>query len=217
MATATRSAARSTASAAEPVVFGPESNGLLMTPEEFDRGEFEEGWRYELVQGVLIVSPPPLEQERDPNDELGYLLRSYQETHPRGSALDATLPEHTVRTAANRRQADRVIWAGLSRRPRRGETPTIVVEFVSAGRRNRERDYHQKRDEYLGVGVREYWIIDRFTATMTVITAAGGGFKQRVLSRRQTYKTPLLPGFALPLARLFTAADRWAGDPPPAD
>ena len=56
-------------------VFGIESNGTLMTPAEFDRAEFAEGWRYELINGVLIVSPTPLEEERDPNGELDYLLR----------------------------------------------------------------------------------------------------------------------------------------------
>ncbi len=46
---------------AQPV-FGPEANGILMTPAEFDRAEFEDGWRYELINGVLIVSPIPAEK-----------------------------------------------------------------------------------------------------------------------------------------------------------
>src|SRR5205085_1598421 len=82
----------------------------------------------------------------------------------RGRSLDATLPEQTVATGANRRRADRVIWAGLGRLPRRGETPTMIVEFVSRGRRDRVRDYEEKRDEYIAIGVREYWVIDRFAA-----------------------------------------------------
>jgi Uma2 family endonuclease len=192
--------------------FGPLSNGISMTPDEFDHGDFEEGYRYELVRGVLIVSPPPLEEERDPNEDLGHLLRTYQETHPLGKALDKTLSEHDVRTGANRRRADRVIWAGLGRMPRRREMLTIVVEFVSAGRRCQERDYLEKRDEYLSCGVREYWVIDRFAYSMTTFVATRTSFKKRVLSRRQTYKTPLLPGFSLPLTRLFALADSWSGD-----
>src|SRR5438270_10340593 len=92
--------------------FGPASAGTLMTPREFDRAEFVEGWRYELINGVLVVSPIPLESESDPNEELGRLLRNYQESHPQGGALDKTLPERTVKTKRNRRRADRVIWAG---------------------------------------------------------------------------------------------------------
>ena len=57
---------------------GPEANGILMTPEEFDRADFEEGNRYELINGVLIVAPIPSEGEADPNGELEYLLRHYR-------------------------------------------------------------------------------------------------------------------------------------------
>ena len=71
-------------------VFGPESNGIPMTPREFDRADFVEGWRYELINGVLVVSSTPSRNERDPNQELGYLLRIYQETHPQGAILEPT-------------------------------------------------------------------------------------------------------------------------------
>jgi Uma2 family endonuclease len=177
-----------------------------MTPREYDRALFVEGWRYELINGVLVVSITPLRNERDPNEELGYLLRIYHDTHPQGRALDATLPEEEIATGDNRRRVDRAILAGLGRLPRRRETPTVAVEFTSAGRRNRERDYLAKRDEYMAIGVKEYWVIDRFERTMTVYTRRG---RKRVIREDQTYKTDLLPGFELPLARLFALADRW--------
>jgi Uma2 family endonuclease len=142
--------------------FGPDSAGTRMTPREFDQADFVEGWRYELIDGRLIATPIPLENERDPNEELGHWLRQYRDSDPQGTALDGTLPEHTVKTRRNRRRSDRVIWAGLGRQPRKGETPTIIAEFVSSGRRSRERDYVEKRDEYMAIKVKEYWIIDRF-------------------------------------------------------
>ena len=190
-------------------LFGPASAGTLMTPREFDQADFVEGYRYELVRGVLIVSPSPLENERDPNEQLGHLLRTYLETHAEGEALNATLPEQTVRTKANRRRADRVIWAGLGRLPRRRDKPSIVVEFVSAGKKDRTRDYEEKRDEYLEMGVKEYWIFDRFQRTLTVYAARGGKVKKQVIREKQIYTTDLLPGFELPLAKLFAFADRW--------
>ena len=65
-----------------------------------------------------------------------------------------------------------MIWAGLGRAPNpRKDVPTIVVEFVSEGKRNRVRDYREKRAEYLAAGVREYWIIDRFRRTQTICRA----------------------------------------------
>jgi len=189
---------------------GPRSAGLLLTLKEFDRARFKEGWRYELINGVLVVSPIPSRKERDPNEELGYWLRRYQEEHPQGSSLDLTLHEETLKTKQNRRRADRVIWAGLGRLPAEGERPTIIVEFVSWGKVNQERDYVAKRAEYRGIGVREYWVVDRFRRTLTVFIFSGESDQERVIQEKQSYETPLLPGFELPLARLLTLADRWA-------
>src|SRR3974377_1359663 len=87
--------------------YGPWAYGMLMTPTEFDRAtDFDELYSYELIHGVLIVSPPPGESERDPNGELEYLLRAYQSGHQAGSALDKTLSEQYVHLADSRRRAD---------------------------------------------------------------------------------------------------------------
>ncbi|MFI5459516.1 MAG: Uma2 family endonuclease [Isosphaerales bacterium] len=194
-----------------PPQLGPASAGVLMTPEEFDAvEEWDDEYRYELIHGVLVVSPPPLEQEADPNEVLGYLLRRYRDDHPQGSALDKTLPERFIRTETSRRRADRVIWAGLGRRPEpKLDVPTIVAEFVSEGKRNYKRDYEEKRREYLEIGVLEYWVIDRFQRTMSVFRNQPGEPPMRVVAATETYQTPLLPGFELPLAMLLAAADEW--------
>jgi Uma2 family endonuclease len=189
---------------------GPDCNGMLMTPEEFDAIEdFAEGYIYELINGVLVTMTPPVPAERGPNGKLEYWLRTYQEQHPQGATLDGTLSEEYVRTATGRRRADRVIWTGLGRVPNpRADVPTIVVELVSAGTRNRRRDYLTKRQEYLALGVAEYWIIDRFRRTLTVCRAnAADG----VVQENEVYQTALLPGFELPLDQLLAEADRWAG------
>lgn len=189
--------------------FNFESNGSQLSPEEFDEAEFELGWRYELVNGVLIVNPPPSLSERDPNEELGHLLRNYQETHPLGTSLDATVSEQTVNVGANRRRVDRAIWAGLGRLPHCHETPTIAVEFVSRGKRNRHRDYELKCAEYNSAGVQEYWIVDRFLHVMVVYQFTTGVVSRRSYDRHQVLTTTCLPGFELSLERLFTLADRW--------
>ncbi len=200
----------STVTVRENPLFGPESAGTLMTPREFDRADFVEGYRYELLHGVLVVSPSPTEGLRDANGELAYWLRSYRDTHPHGGTLDATLYEHTVRTRTHRRCADRVVWVDLGHVPRRRDTPTIVIEFVSRGKRDRVRDYEEKRDEYMEIGVRENWLIDRFRRTLTVYTPRADRPRKRVLRESHTYTTDLLPGFELPFARLFALADRWS-------
>src|SRR5437879_12631804 len=94
-------------------ILGPELNGTLMTPEEFDAVEdYDENYRYELIHGVLVVNPLPLEASVGPNEMLGYWLLDYQQRHPKGSALNLTLPERYLRTHDTRSLADRVICAG---------------------------------------------------------------------------------------------------------
>jgi Uma2 family endonuclease len=184
------------------------SNGMILTPEEFDAiTEYDDTYSYELIHGVVVVSPIASEGERDPNEELGHLLRLYGEQHARGESLDATLSEQYVRTADSRRRADRVIWAGLGRCPDpKTDTPMIVVEFVSRRKRDRRRDYEEKREEYLAVGVVEYWVIDRFRRRMVVYRSDGS---ERIVGPDESYETVLLPGFEVPLGRLLRLADRW--------
>jgi Uma2 family endonuclease len=194
---------------AEPIArLDASCNGLEMSPEEFDAIEdWDEDFQYELIRGVVIVSPIPLEGEVDPNEQLGHWLRTYQEQHPQGKALDRTLPERYVHLPdGSRRKADRVIWAGLGRRPKpKQDPPTIIVEFVSVSKRDHLRDYVHKRRQYLSLGVKEYWIINRFRGDMTVFRPQG----DINVKRAQTYRTDLLPGFELPLGKLLSLADEW--------
>jgi Uma2 family endonuclease len=193
------------------MVLGFDSAGSFMTTDEFDAvTEYDPDYCYELIHGVLVVTPIPLVDETDPNDELGRLLRNYREDHPKGRILDNTLPQQYVCTSTGRRLADRLIWTGLGRAPSLlGDVPSIAVEFVSSGKRNRRRDYEEKRQEYMAVGIGEYWIVDRFQRTMTVVVNAAGGTQERVVKENETYTTPLLPGFELPLSRLLGLANRW--------
>ena len=201
----------STSPAEAPPVLGAESAGLLMTPEEFDAiTEYDENYRYELIHGVLVVNPIPNPEETGPNELLGHLLWEYKQRSP-GSLFDESLPQQYVRTSTGRRIADRLIWIGLGRVPHvRSDAPTIAVEFVSAGRRNRRRDYTEKKLEYGEAGIKEYWIFDRFQRTLTVISYSHSEIQEMQVAEGHTYEPPLLPGFVIPLDRILAAADRYA-------
>jgi Uma2 family endonuclease len=192
---------------------------MPMTLDEFDEASFRAGYRCELIHGVLVVTPPPSVKERDANEDLGYLLRTYQESHPQGRALDLTVPEHNVRTKTQNRRCDRAIWAGLGRLPqtegpvRRRDLPTIVVEFSSSRPADMRRDFDEKRIEYRDAGIREYWIIDRFRRTMAVYSWRGKRWVKRVVSEGESYSTPLLPGFVLELNRMLRVWDKYKRGP----
>jgi Uma2 family endonuclease len=195
------------------IVLGRASAGRLLKPAEFDAvTAFDENYRYELINGVVVVLAIPLPAETGPNELLGYYLLQYQMTNPSAAAaLDATLPQQYVRTRSSRRLADRLIWTGLGRVPdTMKDVATIAVEFVSAGRRSWRRDYLEKRKEYRQAGIKEYWIFDRFERTLTVHQYRADKTLKKVIRETHTYQSPLLPGFDVPVAQILEAADKWA-------
>ncbi len=203
----------STATLESNLTLGPEHNGILMSVDEFDAiDEYDQRYRYELIHGVLIVCPIPLPAESIINDELARELGNYKFDHPNGHHLDLMLPENYVHLDDSRRRADRVLWCGLRRKPDiRNDPPTIAIEIVSKTRRDRRRDYEEKRDEYLAIGVLEYWAFDRFLRRLTVFTPGPNGPVERVFLAGQTYETPLLPGFVFRVDHYLEVADD-AGD-----
>jgi Uma2 family endonuclease len=192
----------------------PGLNGILMSIDEFESiDDWEHGYRYEIIHGVLVVSPPPDDAGQGPNERLGHWLWDYQQRHPNGKLLDESLMERPVRTKVGIRVVDRALWIGFGRPIKsRRDRATILVEFVSAGKRAALRDYEDKRDEYLEMGAREYWVIDRFRRTMTVYFQKPANPAERVVAESETYTTPLLPGFELPLRRLLELADQYADE-----
>jgi Uma2 family endonuclease len=190
---------------APPTRLGPNDNGVVLSPAEYDAiAHWDSAFRYELVNGVLVVSPPAGFGERPPNDYLGHLLWQYGESHAFGSQLNGTAPEQEIPCGPNRRRADRAIWIGFggSFDPDR-DTPTVAVEFVSDRSRDRRRDFVEKRREYAAAGVREYWVIDRFAREMTVFR---GDEPPVSIDANGVYRTELLPGFELTLASLLSKA-----------
>jgi Uma2 family endonuclease len=85
-------------------------------------------------------------------------------------------------------------------------------ESVSKSRRDRVRDYEHKRQQYLELGVTEYWVIDRFRRIMTVFRRdppKTGAETSLVVQETETFRTDLLPGFDLVQADLLAVADKW--------
>jgi Uma2 family endonuclease len=79
-----------------------------------------------------------------------------------------------------------------------------VVEVVSNG--SKRRDYHEKREEYLRIGVREYWILDPPLRKMLVLRRAGDVWEETVVVPRSRYRCTVLPGLEVSLTDLFGPA-----------
>jgi Uma2 family endonuclease len=83
--------------------------------------------------------------------------------------------------------------------------PDLAIEVLSPGAANESRDREVKLTLYSRRGVREYWIVDRFTRTVAVYrrTTEAALDLAATLTDQDTLASPLLPGFALPVAQLF--------------
>lgn len=55
--------------------------------------------------------------------------------------------------------------------------PELIVEVVSPGKNNEERDYRYKRSEYAARGVAEYWVINPEESKITVFTLVAGFYE----------------------------------------
>ena len=79
--------------------------------------------------------------------------------------------------------------------------PDIVVQALS---QDRAKDLTRNRQWYAEAGIPEYWILDPVHDTLTILELTDGRYTERaVLTASDTLTTPTLPGFTLPLTKLF--------------
>jgi Uma2 family endonuclease len=88
------------------------------------------------------------------------------------------------------------------------ESADLVMEVVSPGHENRERDLVVKRREYAKAGIREYWIVDPEEQTITVFTLAGKTFKVHgIFKPGEDATSKLLKGFKVAVSDVFAAGE----------
>lgn len=81
--------------------------------------------------------------------------------------------------------------------PRAVWIPEIVIEIVSPG--SEQRDYEEKREEYLQFGVQEYWIVDAERQEVLILRRVGGRWREKIIRPPETYRTRLFAGICLRL------------------
>jgi Uma2 family endonuclease len=175
---------------------------LAALPTELPSGDV----RYELNDGVLVVMPPP-------GDIPSY--RQAKIVQHLGHLAEDVLQLGRVRVEAGivlRRDPDRVVGAdgafilNASLPVRRSEEgyletiPEVVIEVRS--KYDRAREVWAKVEEYFAAGVKVLWVLDNDDTT---VTAHRPDRPPVVFSAADTLTDELLPGFAVPVAKLFPA------------
>ena len=125
--------------------------------------------RYELIDGELIVSKAPGIPHQISLGRLFYRLTTYLVNNPIGLLIygpgvvfddyNGVIPD-MVFVSAERQNI--ITERGLI------DAPDLIVEVVSPGENNSERDRQLKRQLYSRRGVREYWVVDPQLRTIEV-------------------------------------------------
>ncbi len=168
--------------------------------------------RYELVGGELVEVPP----ESEENNWLALNLRDYLiQVVPRRlvrvHACELQVPVLQPKDAANRfpdlivlRQEHLKLTQRRLTITRDMPPPRLVVEVVSPGKTNRDRDYGQKRAQYAAIGVPEYWLINPVAQTVMVLTLCGEGYQEvGVFGIQAAIASVEFPDLALRVEQLF--------------
>jgi Uma2 family endonuclease len=83
--------------------------------------------------------------------------------------------------------------------------PALVVEVVSPGQVNQQRDYRYKRSEYAARGIREYWVVDPIAQQVMVLTWVAGLYEEATFKADQRLRSDLFPGLQLTAAEVLQA------------
>ncbi|MFO0891020.1 MAG: Uma2 family endonuclease [Isosphaeraceae bacterium] len=188
---------------------GPADAGRVMSLDEFAGAEAEPGWLYELSRGVVTVVDVPNPRHLVIVNATRRQFLAYDLAHPGKLHAVASGGECKLLIAGleSERHPDLAIYKTP---PPEGETddeiwsqwvPEIVVEVVSPS--SRRRDYEEKPEEYLRLGVQEYWIVDEHEGRMTVLRRSRGRWVEHPVRPPAIYKTRLLPGLEFSVAKIL--------------
>ncbi len=184
----------------------PAGTGVKLTYDDFVLFP-DDGQRHELIDGEHYVTPSPNTRHQQISGRLYLLIATWLETHPIGQIFYAPydvvfshfdIVEPDLLYLSNERAA--TVLTPLHARG----VPELVAEIGSPG--TRKRDGTIKRRLYERTGVSEYWMIDPEADVIRVYRRSGDNFEKPVGLSRQAgdvLTTPLLPGLAMPLARIF--------------
>jgi len=162
------------------------------------------GPRYQLINGVLCMSPSPNRYHQVISRNLQYLIMRHLEDHPDGELFDA--PFDVYISEFDVFQPDllfvREDRRGLLEKKGLVGAPDWVVEILSPS--TASLDKRDKRDNYARYGVRELWIIDPELRRIHVYDLPQNPAKPVASYDEGETITPLtIPGLILSVDRIF--------------
>lgn len=138
-----------------------------------DLDDLPEGLHYELVDGVLQVSPPAPLSHNGIATELAVRL------HPRlGADWRVIAPAAVVFDVHNEREPDLLVLRRAAGRAKaaRPQDVLLAVEVMSPSSRTTDRLV--KPAQYAAAGIPHYWLVEPQTPVLVTHVLAGDGYRE---------------------------------------
>ncbi len=106
-----------------------------------------------------------------------------------GSRVTARVPDLTILTPEGAKELEQYKRSTiiLDMPP-----PLLVIEVVSPGKKNRDRDYRYKRSEYAARGIKHYWVIDPLDEKFVSLELKDGLYEEKIFDVQEaiSFKLP---------------------------
>jgi Uma2 family endonuclease len=168
--------------------------------------------RYEIIGGKLFVSRAPYLDHQLLITNFILAFGEYLKKNPIGivvttpgvifSPKDAVIPDLVFATHETVQKS--VAGEDQKFEGKFTAAPELMIEILSYGKKDIERDRVHKREIYGKYKVKEYWVVDGLFNTIEVYRLEEKGLER--VKRFEIYEsieTPLLPEFSLNLADIF--------------
>ena len=192
--------------------------GKRLTLEEYLKYDDRTDSQYELVAGELVAMPP----ESPKNVQISlFLLVNFLKFVP-VNRLTNKVEIVVAGSRATTRIPDLVVLTDELVKALEGATrstitldmppPTLVVEVVSPGKANEDRDYRYKRSEYAARGISEYWIVDPQINAVTVLILVDGFYEETRFTGNILIVSNIFPELQLTPEQVLNAGESNACD-----
>lgn len=168
----------------------------------------DDGQRYEIIGGELIVNPPPTWGHQQ---IVGYFYRLLDDFARATKSGRVTFAPFGVLLSPHDAVEPDLIFLSATRPPVPSEDntidypPDLVVEVISPS--SRRRDRVAKMALYARAGVPEYWTADPRDRTFTINHLQGEQYVQVVPDADGWVTSPTLPGLRVNPAAVFAELD----------
>jgi Uma2 family endonuclease len=185
-----------------------ENKGDKFAYADYKAWELKPGERYELIDGVAYAMSAPNDRHQAILMELARQIANFLVGKPckvRPAPYDVRLFYEEDESDDVVVQPDISVICEDSKRGTEGcrGAPDVVIEILSPS--NTAIMMQRKLELYRDAGVREYWIVNPDTNTVSAYRFEGEKSVMRLYRAADTIRPPALPGLEIPLEGVFSA------------